>query len=269
MEDATKKTKGRAAEKNEGERELDEFQLRNISILTHLLVHDAVSDEIVDMLRLSELDYFSLMDKYKLLEGEINIDQKTNLLKFKTDYLTNIVKTASRIYHGMKARKYHITFIRFDIDDFSVVNNTYGHDTGDQVLIKIAAMLRDNSRPTDYVIRFGGEEFDVILPATDIHGAEIFLNKIYDKMKRFTIRHENHRIKVTLSAGVSHMLYNFSGECFINEHQTEKQFKEMQTKADDALYEAKFSGKNRYCVYQPSRKSVYAKIRRDYQKSKK
>ena len=103
----------------ENEKELNEFQLRNIQILTHMLSHDAISDEIVEFLRKSELDYFSLIDKYNILEQKVNIDEKTNLLKYKNDYLTNIIKTASRIYFGTDFSNYNISLIRFDIDDFS------------------------------------------------------------------------------------------------------------------------------------------------------
>ena len=75
----------------EQKKTLNEFQLRNVEILTQLLITDAVTDEVIDLLRDSELDYFSLLDKYKLLETKVNVDEKTNLLKFKTDYLTNII----------------------------------------------------------------------------------------------------------------------------------------------------------------------------------
>ena len=67
--------------------------------MTHLLESDAITDEVVEYLRKSELDYFSLIDKYKLLEEKVNIDEKTNLLKYKNDYLTNIIKTASRVFN--------------------------------------------------------------------------------------------------------------------------------------------------------------------------
>lgn len=82
------------------ERALSEFQIRNIQLLTHLLNYDAVTDDIVEVIRLSELDYFSLIDKYNLLEKKINIDEKTNLLKYRDDYLVTIIKTASRIFFG-------------------------------------------------------------------------------------------------------------------------------------------------------------------------
>lgn len=246
------------------QKELSEFQIRNIKILTHLLKNDAVSDDVIDDLHLSELDYFSLLNKYKLLEVKVNIDEKTNLLKFKKDYLTNIIKTASRIYFGMKAKNYFISFIRFDIDDFSHFNNEYGHDVGDKVLTKIAGIIRDNSRPTDYVIRFGGEEIDVILPSTEMNGALVYVNKIIDQIRSARIDHNGQKLGVTVSAGLSHLIYTFEGSRIVKDDEVEKYFEELQKQADNALYEAKQAGKDRYSIYDPEKEKEYEKIRKAY-----
>jgi diguanylate cyclase (GGDEF)-like protein len=250
------------------DRELSEFQLRNIKILTHLLKHDAVSDDIIDCLHQSELDYFSLIDKYDILQQKVNIDEKTNLLKFKKDYLTQIIKTASRIYYGMNAFQYHITLARFDIDDFSIFNNRYGHDLGDEVLVRIADLLHTSSRPTDYAIRFGGEEFDVILPSTDIEGARLYMEKIYEKVRNLRIFHQGKTLKVTLSAGLSSFLYRFDKKKIIQDSEIQDYFKTLQSEADNALYEAKYLGKDRYCIYSKEREEEYRKIRKQYTQKK-
>lgn len=250
--------------KEHTEKELNKYQLRNIEILTHLLKHDAVTDEVVELLRQSELDYFSLLDKNRLLEKKINIDDKTNLLKFSNHYLTNIIKTASRIYFGIKFMEYHISFIRFDIDDFSNFNNKYGHELGDLVLIGIANIIKENSRPTDYVIRYGGEEFDVILPSTDPEGSLVYIKNIFEKINNFRVKYDNLELKVTVSAGISTLLYTFFDTKIKDEKEIEQLYKDLQIKADNALYEAKYLGKNRYCVYSDEKKSEYAKIRKLY-----
>ncbi len=249
---------------NKRDKELNEFQIRNIRILTHLLTHDAINDEIVEYLRKSELDYFSLIDKLELLEHKINVDDKTNLLKYKNDYLTNILKTASRIYFGSENTHYFISLVRFDIDNFSVFNNKYGHDLGDKVLKKIADILKSNSRPTDYAIRFGGEEFDVLLPATCLEGSRIFVENIYSEIRKTEIDYNSEKLKVTVSAGISTLEYLFTSEKKINEDEIEKYFLLLQNEADDALYEAKNTGKDRYCAYDRSRKEEYALIRDSY-----
>ncbi len=248
--------------------DLSPFQLRNIELLTYLYQHDAVSDEVVELLRLSELDYFSLIEKYKILEQKINLDEKTNILKFKKDYLTNIIKTASRIYHGIQDTTYPISLIRFDIDDFSIFNNKYGHALGDEVLIEFASILKKNGRPTDYIIRFGGEEFDVLLPSTPLDGAEVYINKIYDKTRNLRIKHNNEMLKITVSAGITGMNYTFSDSKIIIDSEVDDQFKQLQNEADDALYEAKNKGKDRYCIYSASKKESYSKIREEYTNSK-
>ncbi len=256
------------SESENNEKDLSEFQIRNIRLLTHLLAHDAVTDEIVDAIRQTELEYFSMFDKYRLLEQKINIDEKTNLLKFKKDYLTNIVKTASRIYHGLECQLYHISFIRFDIDDFSVFNNRYGHDLGDRVLVEIADIIRGNSRPTDYVIRFGGEEFDVILPSTDIPGARMYLDKIFKAVRGLIIRHGDEGLSVTVSAGVSHIAYDLSDARLVINRRIDRDYEQMQACADDALYEAKQLGKDRYCIHESGNEARYREIRELYCKSK-
>jgi diguanylate cyclase (GGDEF)-like protein len=249
---------------NKKERELNSFQVRNIKVMTYLLEKDAVNDDVIDYLHESELDYFALLDKYKLLEEKVNIDEKTNLLKFKRDYLTNIIKTASRFYHGPKTKDYSVSFIRFDIDDFSVFNNEYGHETGDMILILVAKIIRDNSRPTDYVIRFGGEEFDVILPSTEISGAEVYLEKIMEKIREAALPYHGNELRVTVSAGLAQMVYAFSGCKAINEKEIEGCFSELQMQADNALYEAKYLGKDRYSIYSPDKVEEYKKIRKKY-----
>jgi diguanylate cyclase (GGDEF)-like protein len=247
-------------------KELNKFQIRNIEILTHLLRHEAVSDEIVEFIRQSELDYFSLIHKNKILERSINIDEKTGLLKYSSTYLTNIIKTASRIFYGSNVVNYHISFIRFDIDDFSKFNNRYGHDFGDEVLAGIADILKENSRPTDYVIRFGGEEFDVILPSTKIEGTLVYIKNIFDLIHNMHLKYDNKEKNVTVSAGISSLIYNFNNTKITSEQEIEVLFKDLQRKADNALYEAKYLGKDRYCIYSDEKKDDYQKIRKLYVK---
>ncbi len=189
---------------------LTEFQLRNMQIMTRLLELNAVDDMILDKLRAHEIDFLNLRNKISLMEEKVNIDEKTHLLKYKTDYFLQIIKTASRIVQATAGRyQYLISFVRFDIDDFSTVNNLYGHAFGDEVLAVISSIIKDGTRPTDYVIRFGGEEFDVILPATGLNGTKGVLDRIFGRIRehRFTV--QNKKLNVTVSAGVTENRFDF------------------------------------------------------------
>ncbi len=247
-------------------KELSDFQIRNIKILSFLLRNGVATDEIIEYLREIELDYYGLEQKYKLLEEQANIDEKTSLLKYKKDYMTNILKTTSRIYQGLENKVYTISFVRFDIDDFSLFNNKYGHDVGDKVLVQVARTLTQHSRPTDYVIRFGGEEFDVILPGTSVEGTLHYLKTLYEGIHAIQVPYEGKDLKITISGGVSSMDYIFRDEKYLDSSEVEKDYLLLQKQADDALYMAKYEGKDCYKVYKPSLGTRYHKIREEYSK---
>jgi diguanylate cyclase (GGDEF)-like protein len=246
---------------------LNNFQVNTLRIISMLLERDAVEDSILEELWKNELEYFSLLEKYKILSEKVNIDEKTGLLKYKDHYLTDIVKTASRIMSNNKFPHLEIGFVRFDIDDFSKFNNKYGHDLGDEVLKKVSAIIRDYSRPTDYVIRFGGEEFDVILPSTNVSGAEVYVNKILKETRKVNFHYQNEKkIRTTLSAGITSCRISISSSA--KKDDVEKEYKSLQKKADDALYEAKFLGKNRFSIYSAVKQDEYPQIRSQYTKSR-
>jgi diguanylate cyclase (GGDEF)-like protein len=249
-------------EKEETIRELGSFDLNIINIMTHLYRSGAVEDEVMETLRKLNFEYHTLLDKNNILEEKVNIDWKTNLLKYRDDYLTMIIKSASRILDIIPNDKYMISYIRFDIDNFSKLNNRFGHDKGDIVLVDLANILRSNSRPTDYIIRFGGEEFDVMLPSTDLKGAVTYLDKIFGHFKSLTYNFENANVVVTVSAGMAVLAMDFSKLKRINTDSIKDEYFKIQKAADDALYDAKYSGKNQYKIYND--KIDYKEIRANY-----
>ncbi|HHV37391.1 MAG TPA: diguanylate cyclase [Candidatus Cloacimonetes bacterium] len=123
-----------------------------------------------------------------------------------------------------------------DIDDFKKVNDTYGHDVGDIVLVECARIMKEQVRGTDYVGRWGGEEFLFILPDTNPRGAHVVIERIRKKIEKMSIPLNGATIKLTASFGLSFEYKDFDP-------------KEMIEHADKALYEAKNSGKNRVIIY--------------------
>jgi diguanylate cyclase (GGDEF)-like protein len=122
-----------------------------------------------------------------------------------------------------------------DIDDFKVINDTYGHQQGDLVLIEVGRVLRDLSRDIDEPARYGGEEMAVILPQTDLHGAELLAERMRLAIEHLEIERLDGggHLKVTASFGVGSL-----PECARDKAS-------LIAEADAALYRAKRAGKNR------------------------
>ena len=129
--------------------------------------------------------------------------------------------------HG---QPYAVLFI--DIDRFKRINDTYGHETGDEVLRQLAQVLQGAARVTDFVARYGGEEFLVLLPDTSEAGALTLGEKIRQAVatQSFPVVGE-----VTVSVGVSVA------------RGADKNEEEVVPRADKALYRAKSEGRNRVC----------------------
>lgn len=133
-------------------------------------------------------------------------------------------------------RKSPISLIIIDIDHFKAFNDTYGHIAGDTCLQRVAkGLVSALHRPVDMVSRYGGEEFTVILPDTDIHGAEMLADRMRDIVLAMAIPHSSSSTGnfVTISAGVSTMVPR-PGQPAAN----------LLDAADKALYQAKESGRN-------------------------
>ncbi len=122
-----------------------------------------------------------------------------------------------------------LSLVILDIDYFKMVNDNFGHQAGDKVLRKTADSLRNNIRAVDIIGRWGGEEFLVICPETDLAGAKSIAEKL-----RITIKDQDvaENINVTASFGVAELAVDEEEEDFLR-------------KADSALYRAKENGRNR------------------------
>ena len=133
--------------------------------------------------------------------------------------------------------KSSIGVIMVDIDHFKIVNDTFGHPMGDQVLEALGRLLINNIRGADIACRFGGEEFILLLPDCDrtntIYRAEL----LRSKFQALEIHENNQKVSATISLGIA--MFPEHGMCSA----------ELLTKADQALYTAKNKGRNRVDVY--------------------
>ena len=127
-----------------------------------------------------------------------------------------------------------LALLMVDVDNFKLVNDSLGHDAGDIVLQKVAALLSGSLRTVDFVARIGGEEFVVILPETNLDGAIEVANRLLSAIRETPVETTKGLLPVTVSIGIS------SGA--LNDSLDERR---MMSDADQALYRAKRTGKDR------------------------
>jgi diguanylate cyclase (GGDEF)-like protein len=125
-----------------------------------------------------------------------------------------------------------LALIILDIDDFKKVNDSYGHLTGDKVLVRFAEILKENFRESDYIARWGGEEFAILLVNTSDDDLLNVTNKLKTTINKDEVLTALVKGKVTSSFGIGTLEHNESIDALIS-------------KADTALYEAKMSGKDK------------------------
>jgi two-component system cell cycle response regulator len=137
-----------------------------------------------------------------------------------------------------RAQRYDdpLGLILVDLDHFKTLNDTFGHQMGDQVLVAVANAVKVAVRETDFVARYGGEEFAVILPNTHLAGALTVAERITDEMAKIQLKPG---LRVTGSFGLS----GFPGRSVTTPHQ-------LIGTADQALYRAKREGRNRISLFQ-------------------
>jgi diguanylate cyclase (GGDEF)-like protein len=124
------------------------------------------------------------------------------------------------------------SLVMMDIDKFKKINDTHGHQTGDQVLRTFAAVIRSILRKTDFCGRYGGEEFLIVLTQTDLQAAKLFAERIRDCVENSFFPDLGPDSRVTVSIGLA-------------EHRTQEDIEKTISRADEFLYKAKKGGRNR------------------------
>lgn len=171
-----------------------------------------------------------LEEELRRLSDEVSTDQLTQIANRRG--LLRQFETASAQAQRQEAA---LSVGILDLDNFKKLNDTFGHQTGDEALKFLARRVGAGLRPTDTLARYGGEEFVVLLPDTPVDEGQRVLTRVQRLLSAELFMHENKQTFVTFSAGVT--LYR-AGE----------PLEAALQRADEALYEAKRTGKNRTCI---------------------
>lgn len=180
--------------------------------------------------------HLNLSAAIKKLTQDSESDSLTGLYNRRT-FLKNIEHEALRFKRTQKP----FSLIFGDIDFFKKINDTHGHSAGDAVLVNVSHLLKIGKRETDLVARWGGEEFLILLPETDLNGAILLANKLRELVSSIPTHHEEQEICITMSFGVSM-------------HDKDSNIEKTIDTADQRLYLAKNSGRNK--VVSEDRKDI-------------
>lgn len=159
------------------------------------------------------------------------------------DTLTNIgnrryfLEHAHTIIALTKRLRTPLTLLYIDLDYFKKINDTHGHDFGDQILSEFGVLIKSISRESDILCRYGGEEFILLLPFTSIFTGIELAERLQQQLKEYKFNHNNISTKITLSVGISS--FDFESDTIDS----------LIKKADEALYSAKNNGRNQIVIH--------------------
>ena len=160
-----------------------------------------------------------------------------------TDALTGIANRSSmemalnNEFERSKRYDAPLSVIFLDIDNFKGVNDTYGHQKGDEVLVAVASLLQKFCRTNDVAARYGGEEFLMLLPHSNAQGAFKIAERVREEVMKMTFFWKESPFSVTISCGVAELNKDFMGNA-----------EQLVAAGDRALYDAKNSGRNKSVI---------------------
>lgn len=215
---------------------IEDLESLNGSWVNGRALHGSVELRDGDRIRLGDLDLRLAWMSPRDREVQDRIARQVRLAE--RDALTGLhnrhylLQTLPDTVRRHRARDLPLTIAAIDVDRFKAINDTWGHATGDAVLTALARLMAASVRPTDQVIRAGGEEFWVVLQETGGRRARRALQRLRDAVAGREWAEIPTEHQVTLSAGVAEL-------------RADETMQEWMERADQALYQAKNSGRNR------------------------
>jgi len=165
----------------------------------------------------------------KMMAEMATRDQLTGLYN-RRYFMENLEREVARAKRYATA----LTLCMVDLDHFKNVNDSYGHSAGDSVLSGIGRLLNESARESDFMCRYGGEEFILILPSTDLEGARNVCERLRKRVEEARFEYDTMKIRITISIGMTE--YSPSDD---------RPLSDLISVADNALYQAKREGRNR------------------------
>lgn len=170
-----------------------------------------------------------------------NVALASEVEKANIDHLTGALNRRGLDLALGQLTHYEAVVMVLDMDNFKLLNDTYGHIMGDLALKLLTGIVKKCIRESDIFVRYGGEEFVVILPGATLDRAFAIAERIRSEVEKLEVLHKGQKAKVTLSGGIANL-------SFVEQMSAQDAFNEAFIKADKLLYEAKNTGKNKVLV---------------------
>ncbi len=220
------------------------FAFRALFTLSEEPLQDFMSAGLMHSLSIIVYQFVVIITSFGLVWIVSHKVQKVLKEQATHDPLTRVLnrRALEEIIHNEHSRSVRsrapLSVIMLDIDHFKRLNDRYGHNVGDKVLISVANILTKNTRAYDSIARFGGEEFILLLPDTTVEKAKFIAEKLRMKIASHSYDHQS-RSKVEITASFGATECDLANESWLN----------VLERADSALYLAKEAGRNRVIVF--------------------
>jgi len=208
------------------EKTLQECKTEQIDLGTLTSKFNEIQVHMIDEIKKANETISELNTKVHTLEENSKLDSLTKVFNRKT--LTSYLKEVC----SNQNIPYNIHVLMLDIDDFKLINDTYGHIAGDKILIFISKILKKTLRDGDKIFRFGGEEFTIVLNRNSNEECEIIAERVRKLISSNKLIYMGHSLSVTISIGLTQLLENDLPDTLLS-------------RADKALYISKKNGKNK------------------------